>query len=509
MNKLEDIAKMMNKYDDRILVVHNMLSDKEYALLLNVYTGKANNNSWNYEGFKKVADYLRQLNREYTEVISVESLAKRIIAEQYGNDVRFSYEEQVKKVQGIISARYGHHLFLSHSYAAGVKGGVLAQLRTLHGRTHYGEGERTVSRSIERTMQQCCSCPRFGNCPFDRCDARFYLKHGAPSVEVLTMDGQYRLLCDVSLGIDTQAGIDSVYEDNSNYVVKASSDAKEHDEKQLLDDYNHLLNTAADWLGAGTLDGYRQNLGLAPDAFLEYMLAYIEESNAEGLYDLDCGTTKVIREGSCWFFTELADNGTSKSVRRVVVVDNPKDRELYATVYADVASAFLSLTFYKSVGWKPMEKIVEVPGIAGTVDYLPKSQAQELLDTDDDEGGIIFRGDEEFGVTSLYVSYNEIPEHDVIQSGKADKIPALTAKYKLLKAKNRLAEAAAVKTELDALLLKRAEVDALHRQYMYLRSQYILANNRYNDGFIAASTVKKLYDEAVSALKKYRDAKNN
>lgn len=243
------------------------------------------------------------------------------------------------------------------------------------------------AKEVEERYQLCLS--KDGNCTRDCNRCNLYARYGRPRVWVYVFgDKEPVRLCDPERGypID-QDVIDTWYEMSEVSQEFFEELARQERSSQM----NAVLRTETPWLGYETLKDLYHACG-SWERFMDIVDATTESINSEGVWDVELTTSMVSREGSCLFETTKSENGsTALSPKRMVYVENPKTRIRYEVLPIDRINLFLSLTFYKSIGLKPMKPVVEVSLGDGYTDYVindgdievDEGRGTSLLVTDD------------------------------------------------------------------------------------------------------------------------------
>lgn len=246
---------------------------------------------------------------------------------------------------------HGFKFFIAHSYQ---------QARKLIAAHLY------KAKEIEESYQLCLA--KKGNCSRNCNRCNLYANYGRPRIWVYVFgDKDPVRLCDPANGypID-QDVIDTWYEMSETPQEFFEELARQERSAQM----NAVLRTKTPWLGYETLKDLYRECG-SWEHFMEIIDATTDAINSEGVWDVELTTSMVSREDSCLFETTKSENGsTAISPRRMVYVENPKTRTRYEVLPIDRINLFLSLTFYKYAGFKPMKPVVEVSVGNGYTDYV-------------------------------------------------------------------------------------------------------------------------------------------
>ena len=98
-------------------------------------------------------------------------------------------------------------------------------------------------------------------------------------------------------------------------------------------------------------------------------------------------------------FLGQVKDGVKKGQRQMVATDGTKTFEKLVVTDADMLTQFLSLTFYKAVGMKPMLKMVEKSVAPGYTDLVPLNPEDEFEET--------YFKNNDLRTTPIYVSQEE------------------------------------------------------------------------------------------------------
>ena len=140
-----------------------------------------------------------------------------------------------------------------------------------------------------------------------------------------------------------------------------------------------LLRTKTFWLSFPTLKVLYDHCGDF-GYFMEVINNTITAIQEFGVWDVEVGTSKTHRENSCMFETTKSNNGsTALAPRHIVYVENPKLKQVDVELAADRIELFLTLTFYRYAGIKPMLPVVQVSKGNGCVDYVVDYSADEYF----------------------------------------------------------------------------------------------------------------------------------
>lgn len=134
--------------------------------------------------------------------------------------------------------------------------------------------------------------------------------------------------------------------------------------------FNNLLCTPTPWLGMTNLFELYKMCGKNWGKFMDVINTTTDAINSEGVWDVELGTSRYSKEGSCLYETTTAENGSvALSPRRTVVVRVPKYHDVVSELDYDRVMLFLELTFYKYAGIKPMLPVIQVRTPEGAIDY--------------------------------------------------------------------------------------------------------------------------------------------
>lgn len=286
-----------------------------------------------------------------------------------------SYPTVTVEEQKSVYYYHGFKFFIVHSYQ---------QVRKLMAAHLYKAVE------IEERYNECVS--KNGNCDCNCNRCPLYARYGRPRIWIYVFgDTKPECLCDYR-DEDGFYGVSEGLVDNW-YEMSAFTEAMldELTSQERSAQMNAILRTETPWLGYATLKDLLRECG-SWERFMDIVDATTESINSEGVWDVELTTSMVRREGSCLFETTKSENGsTALSTKRMVYVENPKTRIRYEVLPIDRINLFLSLTFYKSIGLKPMKPVVEVSCGNGYTDYVindgdievDEGRGTSLLVTDD------------------------------------------------------------------------------------------------------------------------------
>ena len=155
---------------------------------------------------------------------------------------------------------------------------------------------------------------------------------------------------------------------------------EEEFEKQfniLNEELKEILTQPCTWLGEqytelNVLKNEFPNL----EAFMLYVEAIINSIEDEGEWDLEVSTSLVLNRKTS-VFTLIASSGEGKGLRTTTTSDRVGNWENYEVLLADILKKFLSLTFYKSVGIKPLKRVM-----TNGADYVPVCSTDDLPETE-------------------------------------------------------------------------------------------------------------------------------
>ena len=168
--------------------------------------------------------------------------------------------------------------------------------------------------------------------------------------------------------------------------------AKEQDymkqTKELDNQLVYVLNQPCTWLDKKYTRLYKL-LAEFPsfEAFMLYVNAVIDDIEDEGEWDLEVTSTPVQNQKAS-VYTYVATSGEDKGLRISTGNGDFSTWTNYEVLPADTIKKFLSLTFYKSVGIKPLKRVM-----TNGADYIPVACTSELPE-------------DEFFMTPLYVEQN-------------------------------------------------------------------------------------------------------
>ena len=148
------------------------------------------------------------------------------------------------------------------------------------------------------------------------------------------------------------------------------------------------------WLDTPSL-GHLYHYGFHQDInrFLEYIRAITDSILAEGQWDVEVTASHVQREASCIYRTKDA-----KGVSTLGYNERFKVFHNYDSLPIDELNLFLTLTYYKAIGMKPLQIVAFDNEIA---DYRPVTPDELEPDC------YFYSGDEQYVTTPIYVEQEQ------------------------------------------------------------------------------------------------------
>lgn len=195
-----------------------------------------------------------------------------------------------------------------------------------------------------------------------------WLRNGEAEVRVYGFhDKKEFVLCD-SVHKANIFTVDFWYSIINDAKQRAKESFKFAKDSEKLED---LLWVSTPWLGYANLYDMFQSYANHWDDFMSVINDTVDLIQSEGVWDVEvCPSFQQYRENNISYVTTKSENGSvSLSPRRQVYVKNPKVKMFDATFDYDRIVLFLTLTFYKHAGEKPMLPVVQVCDKDGNVDY--------------------------------------------------------------------------------------------------------------------------------------------
>ena len=329
-----------NFIDNETFLVDSRLSEKIMECLDLYESGKVSKKKLSESFWKKIAnlsEFLESVADAYDTMTPSE--VHEAVDKAFAGRVS---DSKVNAIAYMSMRNHGRKLFICHSYHQ-VRDDVASAL--------YAAKE--LDENYRACLASGCSKTTCANCDL-------YVKNGHPDIWVYVFgEDEAVRLCAPREGypID-QDVIDKWYKDSDTddeYFEKQEDNA-------LRAELRSLLCVETPWLGYPCLwDLYHNKFGKGHfDKFMDTIDATIESIQSEGQWDVELTTSKVRREDShIWVSTKAENGSTALSPRRTVYNENPKVRERYEVLCIDRIKLFLSLTFYKYAGLKPMLPVVE------------------------------------------------------------------------------------------------------------------------------------------------------
>lgn len=147
----------------------------------------------------------------------------------------------------------------------------------------------------------------------------------------------------------------------------------------------YLINSDQKWLGDKTLPILLGKMGGDIGALLQYCECVIDDISREGIWDADMNATESFVDALSAYTSVDTTSGSNKGKRVEKVYGQGKTFKNLVTTDADILQHFLTLTFYKAVGMKPMAKMIMIPGVAdhgygpeGTMKLVPLNPEEEF-----------------------------------------------------------------------------------------------------------------------------------
>ena len=165
---------------------------------------------------------------------------------------------------------------------------------------------------------------------------------------------------------------------------------------ELDSSFQHYLATVrTPWLEYPSLanllaKGFYNNV----EDFIDYVRNVTNAILSEGQWDVELTATPVQRQGLA-VYTTVSNAAETKGLRMTGYNETFKAFYNYDVLMMDELNLFLTLTYYKAVGMKPLQPVAYVPETGELKPVTP-----EELEIDCTE---IYYGDEAFTVTPIYV----------------------------------------------------------------------------------------------------------
>lgn len=247
-----------------------------------------------------------------------------------------------------------------------------------------------------------------------------WLRNGEAEVRVYGFhDKKEFVLCD-SVHKANIFTVDFWYSIVNDAKQRAKESFKFAKDSERLED---LLWVSTPWLGYANLYDMFQSYANHWELFMSIISDTVDLIQSEGVWDVEvCPSFKRYRENNTSYYTIKSENGSiALSPLRQVYVKNPKVKMFDATFDYDVLLLFLTLTFYKHAGEKPMLPVVQVCDKDGNVDYkLDYSKDRYFGDE-----SCNFRDEDLDTSTLTYISnygYEEDEDEDTEDSEDADEL---------------------------------------------------------------------------------------
>jgi hypothetical protein len=175
--------------------------------------------------------------------------------------------------------------------------------------------------------------------------------------------------------------LDEEHKANVDYAIN---------QERLMDNL-HLINSPQQWLGTKTLATILHSMNDNFGALLQYCQLIIDSIEHEGVWDAEMHVSERKVDGQKLYMgyeskgsaltvdgVEVANKGTGIGARKLVYHENDRQFKVYEPSDADILQHFLTLTFYKAVGIKPMQKMVLAPTTPGYMELVPMNPEDEF-----------------------------------------------------------------------------------------------------------------------------------
>lgn len=222
-----------------------------------------------------------------------------------------------------------------------------------------GECARTCERAVRPY------CPHRDDNGYD-----LRLKYGLPEVRVYSYhETKVFTLCSDKYKAN-------IYMVDSWHSIVQDAKQRYKECKKLIKDnerLEELLQVETPWLGYDNLESLLNDCGDSWELFMDFINSTTDLIQSEGVWDVEVGygvDSLRYTDGSVTFTTTKSENGSvALTPRRQVYVKTPKTKLVDTILDCDKIALFLSLTFYKYAGLKPMLPVVQVYNGNGTTDY--------------------------------------------------------------------------------------------------------------------------------------------
>ena len=172
-------------------------------------------------------------------------------------------------------------------------------------------------------------------------------------------------------------------EEHSDNIEDAVYTAYLQNQKDIQNDLVYVLNQPCTWLGEQYTRLYKLlNEFSCFDEFMTYTAGVVDEIKDEGEWDTETSCT-MVQNIKASVYQYVSTSGENKGLRCTGSNERFGVWENYEVLPADVLQEFLSLTFYKSVGIKPLARVMT-----------------------DGEDMYLFKKDTELHTTPIYVEQN-------------------------------------------------------------------------------------------------------
>jgi hypothetical protein len=161
--------------------------------------------------------------------------------------------------------------------------------------------------------------------------------------------------------------------------------------KERLDATMHLINSPQQWLGDKTLPKLLAAMHNDLGSLIQYCQCVIDDIEREGLWDIEMQKSERKVDGQKLYMgyeskgsaltvdgVEVANKGTGIGARKLVYHENDRQFTVYESNDEDILTHFLTLTFYKAVGMKPMDKMIMKSTTPGYMELVPMNPEDEF-----------------------------------------------------------------------------------------------------------------------------------
>ena len=148
--------------------------------------------------------------------------------------------------------------------------------------------------------------------------------------------------------------------------------------QERLNNTRYLLHSDQKWLGEKTLPKLLETMHGDMEALIQYCECVIDDISREGIWDADMNVTESFVDALSAYTSVDTTSGSNKGKRVEKVYGQGKTFKNLVTTDADVLQHFLTLTFYKAIGIKPMAKMKMVPAESGYTKMVAMNPEDEF-----------------------------------------------------------------------------------------------------------------------------------